>query len=238
MASAQSDFMRLDWDELRIDSVLPVYAEVIPLESDYRSCDYSVSIRFPEWAPLTSAEAAVAVEAAEAVPAEAPVLTRKEKKQLKKAQKKEKRLQKKLAKKERKKRWKETKKEDRRKLKEHYKDAPWFVRVPRLALRPGLKVCFWLLVAAVVISIGVAIHMGSTYINYGLAYLHQYDEVTPEQIEEVCPYDTEGAERIAAYPDISPDETWTICIYMVGADLEDCYENDLSLTTRLQISDA
>ena len=60
MASAQSDFMRLDWDELRIDSVLPVYAEVIPLESDYRSCDYSVSIRFPEWAPLTSAEAAVA----------------------------------------------------------------------------------------------------------------------------------------------------------------------------------
>ena len=185
-----------------------------------------------------TAEAAVTVEAAEAVPAEAPVLTRKEKKQLKKAQKKEKRLQKKLAKKERKKRWKETKKEDRRKLKEHYKDAPWFVRVPRLALRPGLKVCFWLLVAAVVISIGVAIHMGSTYINYGLAYLHQYDEVTPEQIEEVCPYDTEGAERIAAYPDISPDETWTICIYMVGADLEDCYENDLSLTTRLQISDA
>ena len=185
-----------------------------------------------------TAEAAVAVEAAEAVPAEAPVLTHKEKKQLKKAQKKEKRVQKKLAKKERKKRWKETKKEDRRKLKEHYKDAPWFVRVPRLALRPGLKVCFWLLVAAVVISIGVAIHMGSTYINYGLAYLHQYDEVTPEQIEEVCPYDTEGAERIAAYPDISPDETWTICIYMVGADLEDCYENDLSLTTRLQISDA
>ena len=52
--------MRLDWDELRIDSVLPVYAEVVPLESDYRLYDYHVNIVYPEWAPLTAAEAAVA----------------------------------------------------------------------------------------------------------------------------------------------------------------------------------
>lgn len=52
--------MRLDWDELRVDSVLPVYSEVVPLESDYRLYDYRVSVVFPEWAPLTSAESAVA----------------------------------------------------------------------------------------------------------------------------------------------------------------------------------
>lgn len=62
--------------------------------------------------------------------AEQQILSRKEKKQLKKAEKKEKKTQKKIAKKERKKRWKETRKEDRRKLKEHYKDAPWFIRIP------------------------------------------------------------------------------------------------------------
>ena len=47
----------LDWDELRIDSVLPVYTEVVPLETDYRLFDYTVGIEFPEWAPLTKAEA-------------------------------------------------------------------------------------------------------------------------------------------------------------------------------------
>ena len=37
-----------------------------------------------------------------------------------------------------------------------------------------------------------------------------------------------------AIPDIDPDDTWTICVYMVGAELEDMYENDLSLTTMYQ----
>ena len=43
----------LDWQELRIDSVLPVYTEVVPLESDYRLHDYTVNVEYPEWAPLT-----------------------------------------------------------------------------------------------------------------------------------------------------------------------------------------
>ena len=49
-------FTTLDWDEMRIDSLLPVYTEVIPLESDYRLFDYSVSVEYPEWGPLTTAE--------------------------------------------------------------------------------------------------------------------------------------------------------------------------------------
>lgn len=46
----------LDWQELRIDSLLPVYTEVVPLETDYRLHDYTVNIEYPEWAPLTKAE--------------------------------------------------------------------------------------------------------------------------------------------------------------------------------------
>ena len=164
-------------------------------------------------------------------------LSRAEKKQLKKDQKKEKKLQKKIDKQERKKRWKETSKEDRRKLKEHYKDAPWYIRIPRLAIRPAGKVFFWAMIAAVVVAIGIGINKGSKYISYGLALIHSGDEITREKINELSPYDTEGAARIAAMPGVDPDDTWTICIYMVGADLEDSKENDLSVTTRLQIKD-
>lgn len=46
----------LDWDELRIDTLLPVYTEVVPLETDYRQYDYAVSVEYPEWGPLTAGE--------------------------------------------------------------------------------------------------------------------------------------------------------------------------------------
>ncbi len=60
VAHAQKDFTRFDWNVLRIDSVLPTYTEVVPLETDYRLYDYRVRVAYPEWAPLTKAEAAVA----------------------------------------------------------------------------------------------------------------------------------------------------------------------------------
>lgn len=55
----QTEFTQLNWDELRIDSVLPVYSEVVPLETDYRLYDYAVQVRFGEYAPLTEQETAV-----------------------------------------------------------------------------------------------------------------------------------------------------------------------------------
>ncbi len=55
-----ADFTRLDWNELRIDSTLPRYTEVIPLESDYRRFDYKVTLDYPEYQPLTHAESLVA----------------------------------------------------------------------------------------------------------------------------------------------------------------------------------
>jgi hypothetical protein len=162
---------------------------------------------------------------------EEKALTRKEKKKQKKALKKEKKLQKKLAKKEKKKRWKETKKEDRRKLKEHYKDAPWFIRIPRLLIGPVLKVVSF----ATPIILIVAIIGGSIYGCIVLSYMdiaeNQNRPVSKEEILEFSPIDEEGAAKIAAMPGIGEDETWTICVYMIGADLEDDYENDLSLTT-------
>ena len=53
-------FTSLDWDEMKIDSVLPVYTEVVPLETDYRTHTYTVSILYPEYAPLSTKEAQVA----------------------------------------------------------------------------------------------------------------------------------------------------------------------------------
>lgn len=53
---AADDFTVLDWQSMRIDSVLPVYTEVVPLESDYRRWDYVVQVLYPEWGPLTPAE--------------------------------------------------------------------------------------------------------------------------------------------------------------------------------------
>lgn len=50
-------FTQVNWDVLRIDTVLPVYSEVIPLETDYRLYDYSVAIEYPEWEAVSSKEA-------------------------------------------------------------------------------------------------------------------------------------------------------------------------------------
>ena len=53
-------FTSLDWNEMQIDSVLPVYTEVVPLETDYRTHTYTVSLLYPEYAALTAKEAQVA----------------------------------------------------------------------------------------------------------------------------------------------------------------------------------
>ena len=59
-AQQELAFTSLDWNEMRIDSVLPVYTEVVPLETDYRMHSYTVSILYPEYAPLSGKEAQVA----------------------------------------------------------------------------------------------------------------------------------------------------------------------------------
>ena len=56
IAGSAQDFTQFDWNRLRIDSVVPTYHEVVPLETDYRLYDYTVRILYPEWAPLTKGE--------------------------------------------------------------------------------------------------------------------------------------------------------------------------------------
>ena len=45
-------FTTFDWQAMRIDSVLPVYTEVIPLETVYRMYNYQVTVVYPQYAPL------------------------------------------------------------------------------------------------------------------------------------------------------------------------------------------
>jgi hypothetical protein len=51
-------WIEIDWNSQRIDSVIPVYTEVIPLPSDYTQYTYSVSLEYPEFEPLSAAETA------------------------------------------------------------------------------------------------------------------------------------------------------------------------------------
>ena len=57
---AQQPFTQLDWNVLRIDSVLPHYTEVVPLETDHNLFNYYARVRYPEWAELTAKETTVA----------------------------------------------------------------------------------------------------------------------------------------------------------------------------------
>ncbi len=52
-------FTSIDWHEMRIDSILPVYTEVVPLESDHRTHFYTVALLYPEYEALSKREAAV-----------------------------------------------------------------------------------------------------------------------------------------------------------------------------------
>jgi len=58
-------FTTLDWEELRMDSLLPLYTEVIPLATDYRQYNYSVEFEYPEYGNLTKEEEKVAQRYAE-----------------------------------------------------------------------------------------------------------------------------------------------------------------------------
>lgn len=57
---AQERMTYLDWDVLARDTMCPVYAEVVPLHTDYRSNTYRVVLEYPTWAPLTQGETALA----------------------------------------------------------------------------------------------------------------------------------------------------------------------------------
>jgi len=193
----------------------------------------------------TSAETAASAEAS----TETEPLTKKQKKAQKKAAKKEKKLQKKELKKEKKQlkkirrkerrvRWKEEKKRRRIELKERYKDAPWYIKVPRVyLLKPVIYGILGIIAATV---IGFAIYGAVTLTRY--LYIYSLYEnrnapVSEEEIYALSPIDEEGAKKIESYAPIGEDESWAIYVYMIGSNLEDFGENDMSLTALLQTAD-
>lgn len=57
-AIAQNDIFFIDWKRMPLDSVIPRYTEVIPLESDYSKYNYDVRLLYPEWKEMTKLETA------------------------------------------------------------------------------------------------------------------------------------------------------------------------------------
>ncbi len=158
-----------------------------------------------------------------------------QKKLQKKLQKKEKKIVRKAENRERRKRWKEAKKVKRAALKERYKDAPWIIRIPRVYL---LKPFIFGIIGLTAFIFLAGFGIGTAILIYRLSVDAMYEDrnkpVDKEKIYELAPIDEEGAAKIDAYAPIGKDETWAFYVYMVGADLEDMDENDLSITASLQ----
>lgn len=144
---------------------------------------------------------------------------------------------------ERRRLWKEAKEERKReraakkqKIKEYYQYAPWIVRAWHYWLRTVVIVLAVIAALCVIFGQSILSTVLMSYVSYT-----RDEPITQEDIEAgrlLAPVNEEDAARIDAYPDIGKDETWTICFYAVGADLEDDGENDLSYAASLLTKDA
>ena len=148
-----------------------------------------------------------------------------------------------LTRKEKRARWKAAKRAKKQEQREYYRYAPWPKKVWNLWLKKVLKV-----VAVLLIVVGVLAANMETICNEIIVPILRtsimeqrnkpLSEEQKKQIYELSPIDEEGAARIDALPKSKADETWTISVYIVGADLEDDTENDLSYVTTVMTRDA
>ena len=143
----------------------------------------------------------------------------------------------KLTRKERRQRWKAAKKAKREEQKEFYRYAPALKRIWNLYLKKPLFVILMLAIVTGVIASNFNAILQAVATPFVLQELEKIDNPLSEEdipkLYELSPLDEEGAKRIDALPGIGEDETWTICVYLVGADLEDHGENDLSYITSM-----
>lgn len=145
----------------------------------------------------------------------------------------------KLTRRERKRRWKAVKAARRAEKKEAYRYAPFIKRIWVLYLwKPVAAILAVVLLASVlyepIMSAVGAVTMG---VYKEIKDMPLSEEDIPK-LYELSPLDEEGAKRINAYPSVGADETWTICVYMVGSNLEDMDENDLSYATQMMTAQA
>ena len=128
--------------------------------------------------------------------------------------------------------WKKYKKEKRQmkraSLKEEYANAPVLTRFFHVNAHRIIVTLIW---AVVVLSVLGIILTDEDFIA-GEIYKHldkvDAKDVPQEEIYALSPIDEDGAKRISKLPENGADDTWTFCVYFVGANLEDMHENDLS----------
>lgn len=144
----------------------------------------------------------------------------------------------KLLRKERHKLWKEAKKEKRDAEKKYYQYAPFLVRVWNLYVKRVLYVVAILfIILLIVYNVKAYVDQANAIRSYELIRQLKKQLLTEEKkakIYEESPIDSEGAARVKALPKFGKDETWTICLYMVGSDLEDQGNNYLSELTKFE----
>lgn len=132
-------------------------------------------------------------------------------------------------------RWKKEKNDRRQSLKESYRDAPWILRVGRpYLLKPFVAL---LIIAAVIGGIAAIVVSSAEDLSSVFFDTNRNQPVSEEMIYEQSPIDEKGAKRIDAVAPVGKDDTWTICVYIVGSNLEDMGENDLSKAMQTQIQD-
>lgn len=150
-----------------------------------------------------------------------------------------KRLAKKESRKARRQRWKAAKKQRRQQRKDFYRDAPFLTRIWHLYLwKPAAVLAVLLVLAAANLdTIMEKVFVPTVKTMLTSVRNKPLDPKNAGKIYELSPLDEDGAKRINAIAPVEAGETWTICVYMVGADLEDFGENDLSYVTVLQTAE-
>ncbi len=156
--------------------------------------------------------------------------------------KEDKKARKKANKAARKERWKAQKaeakaarKEKRLKRKNRYRDAPFLVKLWHKVL-VKLLILFLVLFGFFQFLISDAGLPLLTKIILPIYNSRKDNPVSQEDIYSLSPKDETGDARIQKIASVDADDTWTICFYMVGSNLEDLGENDLSDVTQNLVS--
>ena len=138
--------------------------------------------------------------------------------------------------------WKEYKRNKRREkkmarklkrgeLKEEYVNAPMLTKFFHVNAREIKFMLKAIIAALIVLGITAIIVTDDAYVEKKITkHLEKVDakDVPKEEIYALSPIDEDGAKRISELPENDADDTWTFCVYFVGSNLEDMYENDLS----------
>ena len=156
--------------------------------------------------------------------------------------KEEKKAKKKADKTARKERWKAQKaeakaarKEKRRKRKNRYKDAPFLLKLWHKVLSKILILFIVLYGLFLFLQTDAGIPV-LVKIILPIYNSRKDKPVSQEDIYSLSPKDETGDARIQKLASVDADDTWTICFYMVGSNLEDMGENDLSDVTQSLVS--